>query len=448
MVDTGRVAWREGMFLRPQHYQQQDRHAEAELQMRASALQPHAWGILDLKLNESMLSLGKFAVERCTGVFPDGTQFSIPGDMAPPPPLDLPADTRDAIVYLTLPLRQTGGAEFADAGADSALARLVVAEQDTFDTFSRERVSEMIDVATPNVRFGVTREQTDGRGLIGLACIREVHLNQVTLDTRHVPPSLDVRAATRLKDWLADIIGRADQQVEELAQRAVEATDGGSETFASFLMLQALNRWTPVLSHLRALPNLHPERLYEALASMAGELCTMSRPNERRPPKFPDYDHENLRATFEPVIEVLQSSLSVSIQRSAGQMKLQSIGPGAFSARIDDQNMFKTCGLYLAVSSRVPAEQVRQRFASVVKVGPMRKMRDIVGSALEEGIRIAATPTPPPQIRVLQGYTYFELDRSRPDFANLAKDTAIGLHIAGDWPDLKLELWWVKRSAK
>src|SRR6201999_2842257 len=113
-------------------------------------------------------------------------------------------------------------------------------------------------------------------------------------------PSLDLRASPRLTGFITDIIGRAGQRADELALRAVEATDGGAETFASFLLLQALNRWTPVLAHLNALPAAHPERLFETFVGMAGELSTLTRA-DRKPPAFPRYDHENLQASFEPV---------------------------------------------------------------------------------------------------------------------------------------------------
>ena len=448
MAGESRVAWREGLFLRPQHLQQQDRFAEAQLRARASSLRPYPWGLTSLSIDENLLSLGKFAIERCSGVLPDGAVFSIPEDMPPPPPLDVPGDLRDAVVFMTLPARLGGSTEFLPKENASPAVRLLVEEEDVFDSFSSERVAEPIEVARLNLRYGATREQTDGRICMGLARIREVHNGQVVMDDRYVPPALDVRAARRLDGWLSDLIGRADQRVDELAVRAVEATDGGAETFASFLLLQALNRWTPVLQHLRSLPMVHPERLYEVLASMAGELSTMVRTDYRRPPAFPPYEHDNLQQTFEPVIDLLQSALSAVFDRSAEQIRLENVGPGAYTARIDDHNLFKTANFYLAVSARAPLEEIRARFASVVKVGSVVKMREIVSSSLQAGVRVSPTPTPPPQIRVLPGYVYFELDRSAADWKDFLTAPAMGLHVAGDWPDLKLELWWVKRSSR
>ena len=110
--------------------------------------------------------------------------------------------------------------------------------------------------------------------------------------------------------------------------------------------------------------------------------------------------------------------------------------------------MFQTANFYLAVSAKVPLEELRARFAGVVKIGSVTKMRQIVSSSLAAGVGISPTPSPPPQIRVLPGYVYFELDRSAPDWRDFANAPAMGLHVAGDWPELKLELWWVKRAAR
>jgi type VI secretion system protein ImpJ len=440
------------MFLRPQHLQQQDRYIDALVRARTAALRPYPWGVSSLAINGSLASLGKFGIERCAGALPDGTPFSIPEDLPPPEPLDIPPDTRDAIVYLTLPARQSGALEFTSREtakpAQLAVARQLVDEEEVFDAFADERVSESIELARPNLRYGVLREQTDGRVTLGLARVREVLNGVVVLDDRYIPPSLDIRAAGRLAGFLNDIIGRADQRVEELALRAVEATDGGAETFASFLLLQALNRWTPVLAHLRNLPMVHPERLYEVFVSMAGELATLVRSDYRRPPQFKPYDHENLQLTFEQPYELLQQELSAMFDRSAEQMKLENVGPGAYTAVIDNHALFQTANFYLAVSARVPLDELRAKFASHVKVGSILKMRQIVSSSLAAGVGLSHQPTPPPQIRVLPGYVYFELDRSAPDWRDFATAPALGMHVAGDWPDLKLELWWVKRSTR
>ncbi|MBW8785154.1 MAG: type VI secretion system baseplate subunit TssK [Novosphingobium sp.] len=418
MAGSNRVAWREGQFLRPQHFQQADRAFDSRLKARADLLRPYPWGLSEIAIDEDMATLGKFTVIRARGVMPDGTPFSIPDELPPPPPLDLPDDTRDAVIYLTLPASQVGAQEFREDESAGAETRFVVAEHEVADAFSDERSGEPIELARPNLRFGVTRDQTYGRVLCGLAQVRELQAKRVMFDDRYIPPAQDIAAARPLKH----------------------------ETFASFLLLQALNRWIPVLRHLDSLPVVHPERLYQELASLAGEIATLIKP-ERKAPVLPPYEHDNLRASFEPLFDLLQSMLSAVFDRSAVQLPLEQAGPGAWVSTITDRNLYQHGYFYLAVRAAASGDEVRQMFPSVAKLGAVEKMRQIVDSALP-GVPLRHTPTPPPQLRVLPGFVYFELDRGAPDWRDFSSATALGLHVAGDWPQLRMELWCVKRAAR
>jgi type VI secretion system ImpJ/VasE family protein len=447
MLGSARVAWREGLFLRQQHFQQQDRHLDALVGARSRSARPYPWGVTELVINQDLAALGKFGVERLSGALPDGLPFSIPGDVPPPAPLDIPADTRDAVLYLTLPVHQPDAVEYRMPGEPGAAAtRYLVDAVDVADVFAEDRPRETIEIARPNFAFGVTRDQTYGRVLLGLARLRETQAGALIFDERYIPSALDVAASPRLTGVLADIIGRAEQRIDELALRAVEATDGGTETIANFLLLQMLNRCQAQLAHLAALPMLHPERLYEALLGMAGELATLTR-GERRPPAFPAYDHQRLQSCFEPLVDSIQTALSAVYDRAAIMLPLTEAAPGAYTSRISDASLYQTGFFFLAVNARVPLDEVRARFPSVAKAGPVQKMRQIVDSALT-GVPLRHAPTPPPQIRPIPGYVYFELDRSSEDWASIADAPALGLHVAGDWPDLKLELWCVKRASR
>jgi hypothetical protein len=56
------------MFLRAQHFQQQDRYMESLLQARAAPLRPHPWGVTELALDRDLLAAGKFAVSGIAGI--------------------------------------------------------------------------------------------------------------------------------------------------------------------------------------------------------------------------------------------------------------------------------------------------------------------------------------------------------------------------------------------
>ena len=102
MTWSNRVVWLEGMFLRAQHFQQQDRWLEALVRDRTASLRPHGWGLTEGAINRNLLATGQFALASGSGVFEDGTPFSLPGETDQPVPLDLPETTRNALVYLVL----------------------------------------------------------------------------------------------------------------------------------------------------------------------------------------------------------------------------------------------------------------------------------------------------------------------------------------------------------
>jgi type VI secretion system ImpJ/VasE family protein len=436
MAGGNRVAWREGQFLRPQHFQQADRSADFRLRARANMLQSYPWGLSELILDEDLAALGKFALIRAVGVMPDGTPFAIPDDQPPPPPLDLPADTRDATIYLTLPASQPGAQEFAESESATPDIRFIVDERDR----------DPIELARPNIAYGVTRDQTYGRILCGIAHVREMRGKRVHFDDRFIPPAQDIRASPVLKSSLSDILGRCEQRANELALRAVESTDGGAETFASFLLLQSLNRWIAVLRHLESLPVVHHERLFEQYSALAGEIATLVRPDRRAPP-LPLYDHEKQQACFAPLIDLLQTMLAAVFDRSAIQLPLDQLKVDSWISPIVDRTLYQHGYFYLAVRAAASIDEIQRGFAQVVKVGAVERMRQIVDSALP-GVPLRHTPTPPPQIRVIPGYVYFELDRGAPDWRDFATATGLGVHVAGDWPQLQLELWCVKRAKR
>ena len=159
MSRSWRIAWREGQFLRPQHFQQSDRADEERLRARLDSIRPYPWGLTELAIDEDLAALGKFAVLRARGVMPDGTSFSIPDAFPPPEPLDLPPDTRDALVSLTVPAALAGAMEFEERESAGVEIRYLVDEMELTDAYSDSRTGEPIELARPNLRFGALEER-------------------------------------------------------------------------------------------------------------------------------------------------------------------------------------------------------------------------------------------------------------------------------------------------
>lgn len=118
MSSRNRVIWREGLFIKPQHFQQQLRHSDYTLHARLSALSDYFYGLQTLAINEDYLNFGRIALVNASGVMPDGTVFTIPSDDVLPPPLEMTdVALANHKVYLALPLAVSGVSESRTAGA-------------------------------------------------------------------------------------------------------------------------------------------------------------------------------------------------------------------------------------------------------------------------------------------------------------------------------------------
>ena len=76
MERLAKVAWSEGMLLRPQHFQQQDRFLYHTACQRHNLLNPHGYGVRELVMDQQAPALGQISLVKGTGIFPDGMPFS------------------------------------------------------------------------------------------------------------------------------------------------------------------------------------------------------------------------------------------------------------------------------------------------------------------------------------------------------------------------------------
>src|SRR5260370_13172867 len=99
-----KVAWSEGLFLRPHHLQQNDRYHEHLLESRVRTSTPYPWGFSELEIDRDLTQQSKFALRRAAGIMPDGTPFSIPAYSPLPSAIILPEAPAGHIVYLLIPI--------------------------------------------------------------------------------------------------------------------------------------------------------------------------------------------------------------------------------------------------------------------------------------------------------------------------------------------------------
>lgn len=444
MKRNRRVIWSEGMFLRPQHFQQSVRHSEFVMHHRALAAEPYFWGFRELVLDSTALSLGQLGLIEASGLFADGTPFSLPANSPLPLPLHFDEGAVDQIIYLCLPLPQRGTTNVVFEETDGSTARYLVEQALVADENSIAGEPAEIQVALPRIRL--VSEKHLNEGWLHLAVCRVLECRsdkRLVLDPEFVPPITACHASPYVLALLQEAFGLIHQRADALAERLAAPGRGGISEVGEFLLLQLLNRCQPLVAHLIGSDVIHPERLYRLLVQTVSELATFVE-TSRRPAELPPYRHDNLRASLQPLLLRLRSSLSVVLEQNAIQIPLQERKYGVRLAEIADLELLRTAQFVLAVNAALPPEAVRGKFPAHVKIGPADRIRDLVNLQLP-GVGLQLLPIAPRQIPYHAGYCYFEMDTSS-DFWKQLQDTgALALHVAGEFPELALECWAIRR---
>jgi len=442
MSAHSRVIWSAGLFLQPQHFQQQERYFERYVETRCRPLAPYSWGFTEIEFERDFLSIGKAGLRRVAGVFPDGTPFRMPDDDPLPTAIDIGPDVRDQVLSLAVPLRRAGEIDAdREAGADE-LVRHDVREVQARNTTSGGEPA-LLEVGALRTRLLLESEVTEAYACVPLARVIECRADrQVILDDTFIPTVLHVRAADRLAAFTSELLGLLHQRGEALASLVAATGRGAAAEFANFLMLQAINRYEPLLAHFADAGDVHPERLFHVCLSAAGELATFTT-TSKRPAKIPPYRHDRLRESFDPVIAALRESLSKVLTQSAVSIPIEPRRHGFSVAIVSDRTLYGTAAFILAARADLPSEEVRRRFPAQLKIGPVEKITDLVRLGLP-GVPVHALPAVPRQIPFHAGFAYFELDQTDELWEQLKSSGGVSIHVAGEFPGLAMEFWAIR----
>lgn len=441
-----KVLWTEGLFLQPHHFQQADRYTEALVAGLARRVTPYAWGFSELEIDDEALKIGKFAVKSCAGLTQDGSVFRVPQAEDHPPSLEVPDNIKDCVVVLTIPQRRQGATEVDLSDDGNSASRLRPSEIEITDVMGAVKKGVTIGVGKLRLQFALEVDDHADMLAIPIARIIEVRPDkEILLDRAFIPSCVDIRAAPSLAGFVSELEGLLSHRMQALAGRLSESGPAkGAADISDFLLLMTVNRSLPLFRHFASIENVHPETVYRACVTLAGELASFMAEN-KEVPKLPPYTHADQPATFLPVMRVLRQYLSAVLEQSAVHINLEERKYGISVGLIADRKLISTAGFVLAVKADMPAEDIRRHFAGQSKIGPVEEIRQLVNSALP-GITLRPLPVAPRQVPYQAGKVYFELDADSPYWGKMTTSGGIAVHVSGQYPGLDMELWAIRNS--
>ena len=351
----------------------------------------------------------------------------------------------DRSFILSLNIFKPNNSEINRDSSKAKRYRYLLEECEVRDIASEASEREYIEVAGLNLTL---LKESDDRAefiCIPVTRINDVKSNgEVELDGEFIASTLNVKNLSKLASFLFELESMAQHRAEALAARvAVEGKAAAAEV-TDFLMLQTINRYLPVLKHYVQCARLSPYELYMVLLEMVGELSTFTQAN-RKCVDTPAYQQAALTQVFNPLIEQLKRSFSSVLEQKAVSIPLQERSYGVNVGVIADKSLLANASFVLVVSADIATDELKKYFVSQVKVGSVDQIRELVNVQLP-GIQISSLAVAPRQIPYQRASAYFELVQQGEYWQALAASGGIAIHVGGNFPGLKLELWAIRES--
>lgn len=442
-MNHDKVIWQEGMLLRPQHLQHNDRYFDHQLKVRTRLLASYAWGFLALEIDAQFLGMGQLVVSHASGVLPDGSLFELGGN-AEPLTLEVPSNTRNTSIYLALPLVTGNHIEARRPEQSDVVARFTTYESRVTDSNAGDANASVISCGRADLRLLLGEQQSD-QAFVRLKLCEVLDTTSdgvIKLNPDFVPTFIQARSSSYLLSCLKEVVGMLAYRGDSLADRIRTNGKTGGAQVGDFMMLQMINRTELLLRHYLELEQAHPETLYRALLALLGDLATFSSDN-KRPPLNNRYQHNDQGACFRSLMQAIRQMLSMVLEQHAIELQLQVRQYGIMVSPIPDLSLLDSASFVLAASASCDGEALRHRLPAHLKVGPVERIRQLVNLHLP-GIKIRPLPVAPRQIAFHVNKTYFILEPSPEDLAQLKHSAGFAFHVSGEFADLELNFWAIR----
>jgi len=419
------VVWSEGMFLRPQHFQQQHEYYKDQL-ARLDSKTYYYWGLYAIEINQDLLKQGKFGLLNISGIFPDGSYFELQTDNLPNP-IDIPADYRNQLIYLGLSIQPA--------------KRTRVKEITVADSNDSNQEPAAIQIAQLNGKFLLdTDERGDYTALAIIRCKERQANNQVILDNDYIPPCLNAFANVRLADFIVTVLTKLNERCQ-----FIQASTGSKiqlkshDDLRDLLMLQTIRRYQVLLNHFNLQKTIHPESLYLHLIQLLNEMDVLSLASDQIA-NLPGYQHENLQQTFESLTNAVEQVMDTKASSKAKNIGLVKDSETLWLTTEFDHLLLANHEFILIVEPKRASLAKVEQFIHRIKVAAIEHIETLIARSLTE-VELELLEKLPRQIPYYPNSFYFRLHYSADYRKQLAKTKAIAIYTDAKLSDMQFYFW-------
>jgi len=315
------VQWYEGQLLYPQHYQQM-RHEIQQISLCYLTLfSPWYWGIRHLEIDEALLPTGTIRINKILAVFPDGSVFQQEESEDQKIELDISSmkeelKGKDLTLYLAVVKRQADNANTSgDFPRYTSVESIPIVDENTGDG--------PINISKLSLKVFLVEKSKLSARLSAFPLIKISLQNEAFQGTHFIPPTTTIHKDEMIGLYFKDLIAKLRRHIAYLSERlqTLKTKDLSSVLDYYSRVYNVLTSRILVLEALYESGNAHPYEMYKELSISAGTYCALNQ--TKLPPIFDPYNHNDLKATFDPVmafidgiVEAIKSpSISIPFDR-------------------------------------------------------------------------------------------------------------------------------------
>ena len=406
--------WGDGVFLRPQHFQQLEQKLHQSLHLHSRWTTPSDYGLHEFSFDPESFSNWRIVVRKVHARLLDGTQLRFPEDchLAPVsiPRNMFPNSEARVRVYVGVPESRNG---VANTTEDPSLPVRFLQHQEEVEDENRAGNSQIVRYRKLNPRILVGDDAARGYDAVPLFQLKVGATAEAPpeVDTDYIPPVLAQEAWEPLSAFFSTIVNRlgalSDQLARQMSDRGVSFETGHREDFERILNLHALNCALSGLTWIPSTRGLHPFVLYTELCRAVGQVAIFRK--DRKLLEVPAYDHDNLCPMFRRLARLLDAeSVEVPYQRIPfAAQGLQ------MAVRLNSDWLAPSWSFYIGVESTLRTARVNDLLTSSslmdMKAGSSEEVDSIYRFA-RRGVRFVPVGEAPRSFP-RQNWHFFRVDR-------------------------------------
>lgn len=437
-MKIARTAWLDGMLVKSQHFQQQDKYYEALLQNKLVMLNPNATGFFELTIDHEALKSFKFSILSCRAILPDGSLVNFHHSYDKPLILDITQESDLEDLFIAVSKDHT-----ASGNERNDTPRFSLKDYPCKDTFSRDGETEEICIAELNLQLLTDKDNLNNCYYLPIAKILTVSEdNGIVLVDDFIPPCINIFACSQFKLIFENVVAVLQRKQKNLRGRfeGVELSQL-STSIADISVLQVINRVLAYLNHFEHSKHLHPEDFYLSLLQTVSEISTFTSKAQQLP-NFVNYHHQMPHLTFLPLYKLLANILHASLDHRAIELSLHLQKNGLFKAILADSQFMQGGRYVLEVKTSTRPSKIVYELRQQIKIAAANQIEKIINLQVS-GVDLTILPMAPAMIFHDENACYFELDTKGPLWQKVLENSALCLYITKDYPDIQLNLWFI-----